>query len=141
MRSVTSMERARLLELVVALACEFSRRGMPDHCDRLRLYYLALRHGLDSARHRVEIHWDEGLVIEWMRLLRLPPYQDHYPVSDTTACAACESRPGHQGASFPAARSWSACSAARSGCFGMPARASGSAAGLARAVPAPTIRR
>jgi len=94
MCSVVSMERAKLLELVVALGCEFSRRGMPDHCDRLRLYYLALRHGLDSTRHRVEIHWDETLVVEWMRLLRLPPYQDHYPLRDTTSCATCESRPG-----------------------------------------------
>ncbi len=88
------MERAKLLEFVVALGCEFSRRGMPDHCDRLRLYYLALRHGLDSARHRVEIHWDETLVVEWMRLLRLPPYEDDYPQRDTTSCATCESRPG-----------------------------------------------
>jgi hypothetical protein len=88
------MDRARLLELVVALGGEFSRRGMMDHCDRLRLYYLALRHGLDSTRHRVELHWDEGIVIEWMRLLRLPPYQDHYPLRESNACAACESRPG-----------------------------------------------
>jgi hypothetical protein len=67
---------------------------MADHCDRLRLYYLALRHGLDSARHRVEVHWDEELVLEWMRLLRLPPFQDHYPVRDTAGCERCESRPG-----------------------------------------------
>ena len=89
-----SMDRARLLELVVALGCEFSRRGMPDHCQRLRLYYLALQHGLDARRHRVEIHWDEELVIEWMRLLQLPPYQDHYRVRRETRCDRCESRPG-----------------------------------------------
>ena len=89
-----AIDRAQLLEFVITLGCEFSRRGMPDHCDRLRLYYLALRHGLETSRHRVEIHWDEDLVIEWMRLLRLPPHQDHYAVRDTTGCASCVSRPG-----------------------------------------------
>jgi hypothetical protein len=89
-----AIDREQLLEFVIALGCEFSRRGMADHCARLRLYYLALRHGLDSARHRVEVHWDEELVLEWMRLLRLPPFRDHYPVRDTTGCERCESRPG-----------------------------------------------
>ena len=88
------IDRDQLLDFVVALGCEFSRRGMPDHCQRLRLYYLALVHGLDTSRHRVEVHWDEDLVIEWMRLLRLPPHRDHYPLRDTTACGRCESRPG-----------------------------------------------
>jgi hypothetical protein len=89
-----AIDRARLLEFVVTLGCEFARRGMPDHCQRLRLYYLALRHGLDASRHRVELHWDEEMVVEWMRVLRLAPFADHYSLRESTACGRCESRPG-----------------------------------------------
>jgi hypothetical protein len=88
------MDRSRLLQLVVRLGGEFSRRGMAEHCRRLRVYYLALQHGLDTGRGRLEVHWDEDLTIEWFRLLRLPPYQDHYPVQDDGRCTRCEDRPG-----------------------------------------------
>ncbi len=67
---------------------------MTEQCRRLRIYYVALRQGLDAARHRVEIHWDEELVIEWMRLLRLPPFRDDYPVQSSTRCSRCTYRPG-----------------------------------------------
>jgi hypothetical protein len=88
------MDRARLLDLVVRLGREFSRRGMREECRRLRLYYLALDHGLAAGRHRVEVCWDEDLVLEWLRLLRVEPFEGDYPVRPTTSCASCVNRPG-----------------------------------------------
>ena len=88
------MERAQLLDLVVRLGREFSRRGMREECRRLRLYYLAIDHGLGTGRHRVELSWDEDLVLEWLRLLRVAPYERDYPIRRTTSCARCVNRPG-----------------------------------------------
>lgn len=88
------MDRIRLLELVVALGVEFSRRGMREECRRLRLYYLAIKHGLAAEHHRVQLHWDEDLIVEWLRLLRLSPFEHHYPVRTDMACDRCEYRPG-----------------------------------------------
>jgi hypothetical protein len=90
------MDRSRLLALVVQLGGEFRRRDMPEHLRKLRLYYLALTHQLD-ARESVEIHWTSDMVVEWFRTLRLPPYQDDYPVQSTTACRTC---PATKGAVF-----------------------------------------
>jgi hypothetical protein len=89
------MDRARLLELVVTLGCEFSRRGMREECRRLRLYFLAVRHGLAaSAQHQVQLDWDEHLVLEWLRLLRIPPFEHHYEVRAESACDRCPYQPG-----------------------------------------------
>ena len=84
-----------LIDLVVRLGREFSRRGMREECRRLRLYYLALEHGLVAAgKNRIEVAWDEDLVIEWLRILRVPPHHRHYPVRPSTLCARCEQRAG-----------------------------------------------
>ena len=83
-----------LLDLVVRLGREFSRRGMREECRRLRLYYLALEHGLCTRQNRIEVAWDEQLVIEWLRILRVPPHHRHYPVRPSTLCIDCEQRPG-----------------------------------------------
>ena len=88
------MDRARLLDLVVALGGEFSRRGMRDECRRLRLYFLAVKHGLAGAQHQIQLHWDEDLVVEWLRLLRIPPFDHHYLVRGETACDRCAYQPG-----------------------------------------------
>jgi hypothetical protein len=88
------MAQDALLDLVVRLGREFSRRGMREECRRLRLYYLALEHGLVAGKNRIEVSWDEDLVIEWLRILRVPPHHRHYPVRPGTLCAHCEHRPG-----------------------------------------------
>jgi hypothetical protein len=88
------MEELSLLALVVRLGREFSRRGMREECRRLRLYYLALEHGLCVGKNRIDVAWDEGLVVEWLRILRVPPHDRHYPVRSSTLCAGCEHRAG-----------------------------------------------
>jgi hypothetical protein len=85
------MERSRLLALVAQLGAEFRRRDMAEHCRKLRLFYLAVKHRLD-VRGRVQIDWTADMVVEWMRTLRLQPYQDAYPVQHDARCRGCESR-------------------------------------------------
>ena len=54
---------------------------MHTHAAKLRVYYLALRRGLATpGRSEVDVHWSEALVIEWFKLLRMPPYENAYPV-------------------------------------------------------------
>jgi hypothetical protein len=72
------MDQRTLLELAEILGREFDRRGMRSHVENLRLYYLAVRAGL-HRRGTVQIHWSEGLLVDWMGLLRLAPYQDRFP--------------------------------------------------------------
>ena len=88
------MAQDSLLDLVVRLGREFSRRGMREECRRLRLYYLALEHGLCAGKNRIEVAWDEDLVVEWLRILQVPPHHGHYPARPSTLCARCEHRPG-----------------------------------------------
>lgn len=92
-----SMDRPALIRLLSSLGAEFRRREMASHLRHLRLYYLGLRHRLDVGRERrVEVHWTEEMVVEWMRLLRLPPYQAAYPVRERggMGCRRCENAPG-----------------------------------------------
>jgi hypothetical protein len=87
-----SMGPDGLLALVVELGRELRRRGMAEQLRQLRIYYLALKHRLD-ARGKVEIYWDEDAVVEWCRVLRLPPHQDAYPVQRSNRCARCVGKP------------------------------------------------
>ncbi|HXX31428.1 MAG TPA: hypothetical protein VEJ89_12060 [Myxococcaceae bacterium] len=85
------MDRAALLDMVRRLGDEFRRRGMQAHLVRLRVYWLALHHGLvRDASHALHLTLSEDAVVEWFKLLRLPPYQHAYPVRPTgSACPAC----------------------------------------------------
>ena len=85
------MDRAELLAMVKRLGAEFRRRGMLGHLAPLRLYWLALRHGLvQPERHGLHVQLSEELVVEWFKLLRLPPYERAYPVQLPGArCPSC----------------------------------------------------
>lgn len=85
--------RAELLHYVERLGREFVRRGMNDHARRLRLYYLALKHGLTTKGNDVEFRWSEAFVVEWMRTLKVPPYKDDYPSRPRNSkCLKCNDR-------------------------------------------------
>jgi hypothetical protein len=73
------MDRASLLELVELLGKEFERRDMRTHLESLRLYYVAIQKRLDH-RGTVRIAWTEEMTVDWLAMLRLPPYEAHYPV-------------------------------------------------------------
>jgi hypothetical protein len=85
------MDRAALLAMVKRLGDEFRRRGMRTHVAPLRVYWLALRHGLvQDAEHALRLTLSEETVVEWLKVLRLPPYQDAYRVRPTgSACPSC----------------------------------------------------
>jgi hypothetical protein len=84
------MDRALLLELVEALGREFERRQMRSHLESLRLFYLGVRHQLDHGRHRaVHVSWDEDMTLDWLAVLRVPPYQAHYPIRPRGYRCAC----------------------------------------------------
>lgn len=81
-----------LLQRVERLGREFVRRGMDAHARKLRIYYLAVRHRLASPlTGEVDVRWSEERVLEWLKLLRLPPYESAYPVRPRGAgCPRCE---------------------------------------------------
>lgn len=60
--------------LVEALGREFSQRGMRDHLARLRVYWFALKHGLTTGANALDVHWSERFVIDWMKTLRVAPF-------------------------------------------------------------------
>lgn len=73
---------------------------MDQHVRDLRIYYLALRHRLTS--NKLQLNWSEAFVIEWMKTLRVPPFERSYPLRargapcpscpDTAASSVCTDR-------------------------------------------------
>lgn len=93
------MERANLLELVAALGKAFTRRGMSQHVRLLRIYYWALEKGLTSASHELNVRWSEAFVVDWLKTLRVPPYERSFPVLPRgTPCQRCGPKAGREGA-------------------------------------------
>ena len=68
------MQREPLLHLVTRLGQAFTARGMGAHARMLRVYFLALRHGLADSRNAVRVSLTEEAVLEWLRTLRVPPF-------------------------------------------------------------------
>ncbi len=84
------LPRRQLLEHVKALGREFGRRGMRQHVQRLRVYYLALERGLTTASNELDVKWTEPFVIEWLKTLGVAPFQQAYPVRSRGArCTRC----------------------------------------------------
>ena len=100
--SDAAVRRGELLKTVAALGREFVHRGMHVHAAKLRLYYVALRRGWASShRSKVDVHWSEDLVIEWCKILQLPPYQHAYPIrTPHSRCSHCKDRSNNEGGSF-----------------------------------------
>jgi len=85
----------RLLELVTTLGAAFRERGMEEHLRRLRLYWLATRYGLLKGRNELDVKWSEAHVIDWMKTLRLAPFEGAYTERKPgSGCPACPSEPG-----------------------------------------------
>jgi hypothetical protein len=85
----------QLLELARRLGEEFSRREMHEHVQRLRVYWLAARHGLLRGRNELDVKWSEAHLVAWLEALQLPPYQAVLPVQAPGAgCPRCGAEPG-----------------------------------------------
>ncbi len=86
------MLREELLPLVVRLGRAFARRGMREHALKLRLYYFALRHKMTRGND-LEVRWSERLVVDWMKTLRVPPYDSALPIRPrASSCTSCKQR-------------------------------------------------
>ena len=91
----------RLLELVATLGAAFRERGMQEQLRRLRLYWLATRHGLLKGRNELDVKWSEAHVIDWMKTLRLAPFEGAY--TERKPGSGCPTCPSEQGM-IPSAR-------------------------------------
>lgn len=60
---------------------------MKAQARKLRVYYLAAKHGLLDQRGAVEVHWSTELSVQWMQALRVPPY--HADVPERQAGSTC----------------------------------------------------
>ena len=104
------MDRARLMAMVETLGQTFAARGMRRHVEELRVYWLGLAKGLLPASRKVDVGWSESLVVEWFRVLRLPPHQWDYSVRPPSSpCSRCPAPAGHAvevktGLTFPEGR-------------------------------------
>jgi hypothetical protein len=77
-------DRDAELALAERVGRELVRAGLPKHADRVRAYYAAVRAGRSSDA------WSHAMSIEWMRLLRVPPYENDFPVRPRmSACPTC----------------------------------------------------
>ena len=84
------LPRAQLLERVKALGHEFARLGMRQHVQRLRVYYLAVKKGLASPSNELDVKWSEPFVVEWLKMLQVPPFAGAYAVRPRgSRCARC----------------------------------------------------
>jgi len=84
------LPRPQLLEHVAALGREFARRGMREHAQRLRVYYLAVKKGLVAPSNDLDIKWSEPFVVEWLKILQVAPFANSYQVrARGSRCARC----------------------------------------------------
>lgn len=91
------MDPGTLQGWVVALGRAFGRKEMKGHVRALRIYFLAVRHGLTTGgRHQVKVDFDEQVIAEWLKVLRVPPFENAYPVRPRgSACSHCPKGDGH----------------------------------------------
>jgi hypothetical protein len=76
--------------IVLAIAAEFERHEMRDHLTLLRAFYRSYRAHKRWLRVQDRPPWDSEMVIEWARILRIPPFEHAYPVLENGAtCPKC----------------------------------------------------
>jgi hypothetical protein len=91
-----------LLAIAPDLDREFRRRGMEVHARELRLWMLARRQGRNPRDG-----WSDAFVLEWLRLMRVPPHHTHYIVRRLgDPCPDCATRPEHGSAATFTCVSW-----------------------------------
>jgi hypothetical protein len=89
-------DRDTELALTERVGRELARLGLHTHVGRMRAYFAAVRAGRPSEA------WSHDLSVEWLRLLRLPPYETDYPVRDRMAsCGRCETSSVFTATVFP----------------------------------------
>jgi hypothetical protein len=108
--------------LVIKLGEEFKRRGMTRHLEMLRRYFASRRRRLreNEARPAKAREFDEQLVIDWLGLIQIPPFEHLYDVLPPGAPCPCGARDSHgkagsfAGVAFPGGRVWTCLACRRS---------------------------
>jgi hypothetical protein len=98
--------------LVLAVAAKFKQHDMREHLRLLRAYYVARQ-----RRKRAQLGasqpppWDEGMLLQWAALWRIPPFDRVYelrPARSPCECGKGQSMSPHAGlytnAVFPGGR-------------------------------------
>lgn len=79
-----------LLQRIEALGRAFRAKGMTSQARRLRIFWLAARHGLLSGKNELDVHWSEAHLTDWLRTLRLPPHENELELrAKGSGCPAC----------------------------------------------------
>jgi hypothetical protein len=87
------MSEFDLMEAVIKLGKEFRRRQMDSHAALLRSFYADLRRRQTGRARARAKDWDETMVLRWLALLRIPPFDQVYPVLPRGApCPTCGAR-------------------------------------------------
>lgn len=85
-----------LHKLTLALAEQFKQRGMHKHVDELRVWYRGYRSRSIAAQREKKPPWTEAMVIEWLCILAVPPFENVLPVlaRGVRACACTTKEAG-----------------------------------------------
>lgn len=90
------MSSLDLDKLVLNLADEFKVRGMRDHLDLLRGWYRDYRGRSRAAMRERKPPWTEQMVLEWLCILGVPPFESALPTlaRGVRACACTQKEAG-----------------------------------------------
>lgn len=84
------MPSPELEPLLRALAAEFDRRDMPGHVELLRNFYARYRAAKKRANLAPKPVWEIDLVLQWLAMLRIPPFDRAYEERPAEAgCPTC----------------------------------------------------
>lgn len=76
--------------LLRQLAAEFTRRDMRGHVELLRGFYRRYARAKHASVLAAKPVWEVDLVLEWMCMLRIPPFEHAYAVlPGVTKCPTC----------------------------------------------------
>jgi hypothetical protein len=73
------------LALAERVGLELKGLGLQKQVEHLRRYYATVR----SGRTPGPGEWSESMVVEWAKVLRLPPHEGAYPVRPRMSTCSC----------------------------------------------------
>ena len=81
--------------LVLALAAEFKRRDMRAQLASLRGFFRVYKARKRTLAREARPAWDEDMVITWLCIFRVPPFESAYPVlARGVPCPSCRAEMG-----------------------------------------------
>jgi hypothetical protein len=94
-----SMAEFDWMALTVRLGREFKRRAMTAQVKALREFYARRAQERKANAARGRPLWDEDVVLDWLAIFRIPPFERVYTVRPPNApCPKCRASPrGHEG--------------------------------------------